>query len=159
MHAPQPGRSRRGEAGASAIEFAFVLPVFLILLYGIASYGLAFALSQVLTFAAEEGARAVVAADPAEPDYLDTAADLARTTVAERLAWLPASQRAVILGADNANVGVTFEDHGSGVEAVTVTVRHASYAESPLIPVLILPGIGSIPPLPSQIGAQAQGRI
>lgn len=55
---------RRGRAGAVSIEFAVVLPLLLTLMLGITYYGLIFAMQQVLTLAAEEGARAALRYQP-----------------------------------------------------------------------------------------------
>ena len=55
---------RRGSSGAVSIEFAVVLPVLLTLMLGITYYGLIFAMQQVLTLAAEEGARAALRYQP-----------------------------------------------------------------------------------------------
>ena len=46
--------------GATAVEFAIVLPVLLVLMFGVAYYGVILAMQQVLTLAAEEGARAAL---------------------------------------------------------------------------------------------------
>lgn len=55
---------RRASRGATAIEFAVVVPVLLVLILGIVYYGLIFAMQQVLTLAAEEGARAALRYQP-----------------------------------------------------------------------------------------------
>lgn len=55
---------RRSDSGAVSIEFAVVLPVLLMLILGITYYGLIFAMQQVLTLAAEEGARAALRYQP-----------------------------------------------------------------------------------------------
>ena len=51
----------RSKSGTSALEFALVAPIFLMLLFGIASFGLYFGTVIALTTAAAEGARASVA--------------------------------------------------------------------------------------------------
>lgn len=50
-------RVRRGERGMAAVEFALMLPVFLMLLAGIADFGRAFTIRQTLASAAHEAAR------------------------------------------------------------------------------------------------------
>jgi len=55
------GRYRRG---AASVEFAVALPALLMLMLGITYYGLIFAIQQVLTLAAEEGARAALRYQP-----------------------------------------------------------------------------------------------
>jgi hypothetical protein len=54
-HRYQP--SRRPQRGATALEFALILPVLLILFYGALTYTLIFAARMGLQHAAEEGAR------------------------------------------------------------------------------------------------------
>ena len=56
--------SSKKQRGASLIEFALVLPVFLTLIMGILFYGIAFATQQAVHFAAERGAEAAVSVDP-----------------------------------------------------------------------------------------------
>jgi Flp pilus assembly protein TadG len=50
---------RRGEAGASAVEFALVLPLLLVLVFGIIEFGLAFNRQQAFHAASREAARLV----------------------------------------------------------------------------------------------------
>ncbi len=51
--------------GISSVEFAIILPVFLLLIFGMIQFGLGWWLSQLITNGAREGARfGVVVADP-----------------------------------------------------------------------------------------------
>ncbi|MFA5787960.1 MAG: TadE/TadG family type IV pilus assembly protein [Actinomycetota bacterium] len=50
-------RGRSGEGGASAVEFALILPVLILLLFGIVQFGIAYNRTQGLQAAAREGAR------------------------------------------------------------------------------------------------------
>ena len=60
-HEPRvPRRSRRGEDGAVIVEFAAVFVVFAMLLAGLITYGMVFAVQQSLEHATSEAARAVV---------------------------------------------------------------------------------------------------
>lgn len=52
--------NRRRMSGVAAVEFAIVFPLLLALVLGIVYYGTVLALQQVLTLAAEEGARAAL---------------------------------------------------------------------------------------------------
>ncbi len=53
-----PGRLR-GERGASAVEFALIVPLLVLLVLGIAEFGHAFQVQGTLSAAAREGARAM----------------------------------------------------------------------------------------------------
>lgn len=52
-----PARSPRDESGAVVIEFAVVFIVFVLLLWGLISYGVVFAVQQSLEHAADEATR------------------------------------------------------------------------------------------------------
>jgi Flp pilus assembly protein TadG len=56
---------RAGERGAAAVEFALIVPVLLILVFGIIAYAYMFSFRQALSQAASEGARAAVGASTA----------------------------------------------------------------------------------------------
>jgi Flp pilus assembly protein TadG len=59
-------RDQRTERGAAAVEFALVLPILLVLLFGIVEFGRAFQVRATLEAAAREGARVMaVQNDPA----------------------------------------------------------------------------------------------
>jgi Flp pilus assembly protein TadG len=59
-------RGLRTERGAAAVEFALVLPILLVLIFGIVEFGRAFQVRATLEAAAREGARVMaVQNDPA----------------------------------------------------------------------------------------------
>ncbi|GAB3350947.1 TadE/TadG family type IV pilus assembly protein [Modestobacter lapidis] len=53
------GRRLHGERGASAVEFALIVPLLIVLVLGIAEFGHAFSVQGTLSSAAREGARAM----------------------------------------------------------------------------------------------------
>jgi len=62
------GRIRRGEAGTSVVEMAFVLPLLLLLVFAIGDFGIAYTRWNSLTNAVREGARVgVVFRSPCDP--------------------------------------------------------------------------------------------
>jgi len=62
-------KGRRSESGASAVEFAILLPVLMMVLFGIIEFGLALYRQAILTNASREGARlGIVQSVPAITD-------------------------------------------------------------------------------------------
>ncbi|MGH8458645.1 MAG: TadE/TadG family type IV pilus assembly protein, partial [Nevskiales bacterium] len=59
-------RARRSESGAAALEFAILLPLLLLLIYGLFVYSYMFVVQEAITFAAQEAAEAAVKVDPAQ---------------------------------------------------------------------------------------------
>jgi Flp pilus assembly protein TadG len=80
---------RRNEVGAAAVEFALIVPMLLLLVFGIAEFGRAYNIQVSLSAAAREGARVMAIEDDA---------------VAARAATLAAAPS---LQATNTNVEVT----------------------------------------------------
>jgi len=60
----------KSEKGASAVEFALILPILIILVFGIFEFGIAFNNYITITHAAREGAR-IAAVDLNNPDLKD----------------------------------------------------------------------------------------
>jgi hypothetical protein len=73
------GRRGKGEGGQSLVEFAFVLPIFLLVLFAIIDFGMAFHAWIAVTNSAREGARLGAVRAPAtdiEQRVRDTAGSL-----------------------------------------------------------------------------------
>jgi Flp pilus assembly protein TadG len=66
-------RKKSGQKGLAAVEFGLVLPIVVLILFGIFEFGMAFWRKQVLTAAVREGARAgIVATTPKkDKDYIE----------------------------------------------------------------------------------------
>lgn len=115
---------RGREHGASAVEFALILPLLIVLVFGIIEFGLAFSRLQGLQAAAREGGRvAAVAGD--EDDVRDRIQEVAPAFVAF----------------DDLDIGlVPTGGCQSGVDTVTVAVQVGEAARStysiriPLLP-------------------------
>ncbi len=69
--------SRRREDGAAAVEFAFIVPLLVLLFFGIVYFGLSIFRQQVIESAAREGARVASLAGTA--DEVEAAVDAAAT--------------------------------------------------------------------------------
>ena len=65
-------RRRRGERGAAALEFAFVVPIFLILVFGVIQFGLYFYSMQSGTSAVGEATRRMTVGDCQSTGSLQT---------------------------------------------------------------------------------------
>lgn len=114
--APHTAPSRKPQRGVAAIEFAAMSMVFFLLIYGIATFGAAFYTQQVLTRAAEDGARAsavvtglqandarirsVVLESLASSAIVPPAAASSRQL---RLAWLQSNLAALTIDTSNAS--------------------------------------------------------
>ena len=59
-YVPRLSRKRKRRRGSSAVEFAMVAPIFLVLVFGILEFGRLVMVQQIVTNAAREGARAAV---------------------------------------------------------------------------------------------------
>ncbi|HEU4941297.1 MAG TPA: TadE/TadG family type IV pilus assembly protein [Candidatus Eisenbacteria bacterium] len=65
---------RRSESGTALIEFAFVLPILLVLAMGMLDFGRAFHMKSLLDQAAREGARVAVVTSP-DVDIVESRVD------------------------------------------------------------------------------------
>lgn len=113
-------RARRDEGGAAALEFALVLPILLMLVFGIISYAYMFSVRQALTQAAAEGARAAAVAQTGQSATRATAA------VNEALAGLD-----MTCGAEGLTCTPTPATCGSA-SCMRVTVTYAYRANNPI---------------------------
>ncbi len=111
------GRQRRG---AATVEFAFVAPLFLLLLAGIIEFGLAFRIQHALSSAARRGARA--AAVEGASTY--TLVDQIKSHCVQILGVDAAD--VVVSVAVNGSTGLDLSDAESGDEVrVTVSIPYS----------------------------------
>jgi Flp pilus assembly protein TadG len=149
-------RPRRNERGASAVEFALVLPLLMLLLFGIISYGVMLSFRQSLSQAAAEGARA--AAVTFVTSEKQTAA---YASVSEALNSFGMTCAAGTLKKGSTTVGtcaVTTPGPctpvASGVTCVKVTLAY-NYRDHAIVP--SFPGVGYV--MPSTLTYSAQARV
>jgi len=161
-HSSLQHRTPDRQSGASAVEFAFVLPLLLALTYSLFVYSYVYVVYESINYAAQQAAEAAVAVDPFdEENYQANVENYARATAAGALSWLPASQRTAAIGANGSAIQVyPCSPGGNGGEycpagvtgGTPVVVKIQFPLSSPqLFPMMTLPGIGSIPPLPSSL--------
>lgn len=137
---------QRDERGAEMVEFAFVVVLLIMLLYGIISYGLILSAQSTVTQAAEDGARAGIVAST-------TPLAIAEGQAGGDVSWMGKGQCyepdavPVPLGSTSSAISCVAvpESCPSNVnnQCLKVTVSY-SYASAPLFP--ILPGLGIITP-------------
>lgn len=128
----RPARRSRpdaGEDGVAAVEFAIIGTLFLMILFGILTFGLVFALNHTLSHSASEGARTALVA-PA-----GTTVQAAEDAATSRMGWLGAG--AVV----QAFVEPCASD--PAYECVRVVTSY-DWAGNPLMPPL--PGLGLVMP-------------
>ena len=136
----------RQQKGAAAIEFALVFVIFFAVLYGVLSYSLPLLLMQSFNESTAEAVRRSVAVDPTTANYKQVVEKLATDVLTQRLSWIPA--------------GLQFSvpNHAKAVYAagvLTVSIDYPSSKLNNVLPVLVLPGIGSVPNLPTTLSAQS----
>ena len=133
------------QKGAAAIEFAAVFVIFFAVFYGLVSYSLPLLMMQSFNAAATEAVRRAVAIDPATAGYQTVVQNLAASTVASQLTWMPTA-----LAFDASNVSATYVG-----KILTVTITYPQAKLTSVLPVLVLPIIGQVPNLPANLIATA----
>ena len=138
---------RHYQSGAVAIEFAFVFPVFLGIVYAMIAYALAFLVLQSFTYASEEALRAALA-HPCDgtctPEELEPEV---KEQVEATLSWLSVTYVTEATSGD---------DFFSCTPENLCTVRLSA---GPLIPSLNLPVFGEVPRLPAELVGKASLRM
>ena len=116
--------SLREERGASAVEFAFVLPLLLVLVVGIAEFGRAFQVSGTLSAAAREGVRTMALQNnqtAARTTVRNVASSLSPALTDAQIAITPASCPVTYPNSTNVTVTISYRQpfitgfFGSGV--------------------------------------------
>lgn len=152
MNGSPLGGQRRQQSGSALVEFAFIFPILFLLMYGIVVYGYVFFLNQSVNFAAQQGAEAAVAVDPDADDFEALRQERVVEAVNDTLQWLPGTQRTRVLVCNGSSCPV--ED-----DMITVEVIFQLATPSWLFPAVTMPGIGSVPPMPTQLRATAAARL
>ncbi|GAA1141208.1 TadE/TadG family type IV pilus assembly protein [Nesterenkonia lutea] len=121
-------KARDRDRGASAVEFAIVAPVLVLMLLGILAFGHAFHVQSVLSNAARDGVRVMA--------LQDTSGGVDPQAVAKETAISSASPSASISAAQISIIPSTCEAAGtSGPGTATVTISY---------PMQLLGGLGAV---------------
>ena len=142
-----PRRRRvRGERGAAAVEFALVVPLLLVILFGIISYGFMLSFRQGLSQAAAEGARAAAVT-------VAGTADATRSARAEEAVESALESYGVTCGG-SLTCDIDVDDRCGSATCVTVELDYA-WNDDPLVP--IFPGLGIV--MPDHLVYQASAQV
>ena len=139
----------RKQKGAVAIEFAAVFVIFFAVFYAMVSYSLPLLLLQSFNQATAEAVRRSVALDPSTPNYNAALILRATQTVQSQLQWIPATFQF-----QTAHINPTYT---AGV--LTVEINYPSANLKNVLPFIVLPGIGTVPRLPTTLHAQSSLQI
>jgi Flp pilus assembly protein TadG len=138
---------RKSQTGAVAIEFALAFIIFFAVFYGLVSYSLPLVMMQSFNQATAEAVRRSVAVDPDTPNYSTVVINTANATLTQQLSWIPPVFNLV--------VGVDTSSQYSATGLLTVRVDYPVSKLNQVMPVLVLPGIGPVPSLPSHLTASS----
>ncbi|MDB5986991.1 MAG: pilus assembly protein [Nevskia sp.] len=145
----EAGRRVR-ETGATAVEFALILPLLFAILYGTITYGYAFFLQQQINFAAEQGARAAVAyIAPAGVTTTAARCAVAISAATNALAYMSAAEKAAL------NAPTCPAPPATGVAGLNNFSVQVQFKFLEMLPAITLPGIGNVPVLPNPLTATA----
>lgn len=142
------------QRGAVAIEFAAVFVLFFAVLYGLLGYCVPLLMLQAFNDAAAAGARIAVSVNPATNNYNAALTSAVNSAVNQRLSWMPAAWRNGCYSGSYLNTPTTESVQGRNYTRIQVCVNYP-YATSPVVPLLTLPGIGTVPRLPDVLTGQA----
>lgn len=146
------------QTGGAAVEFALVLPIFLVLLYGLVTFGALLYTQLALSRAAEDGARAAsfIAAPPGggSPSYAPVIAEVinslsasivaprsSNTSYATRKAWLQTQVQPTVTVTPDVSCGNTA---AAGVLRVQIVYPYSASAGTRIVPAISLPLVGSL---------------
>ncbi|MDX3907736.1 MAG: pilus assembly protein [Pigmentiphaga sp.] len=130
--------ARAAQRGIAALEFALVSVLFLIVLFGIISYGGLFIVQQSLSRAVEEGARVALQSTlNGQPGRLPSQAD-ACSAVAKSVDWL--NQHRAVMGQGPVLCQLSPPQacsYTAGLRCASLVVTYAGYRKYPLVPEML----------------------
>jgi Flp pilus assembly protein TadG len=137
-------RFQRSEDGAAMVEFALVIGLFVLVLYGLIAYGLALDLKQNMTHAATEGARAAIGAVPIGTETPDQAAErVAKDAVTRAMSSFKQFDTSTMVEAHADAAQCQPNPPTPTAECITVTIKYP-YKDKPIVP--SAPGLGVVIP-------------
>ncbi|MGB3127248.1 MAG: TadE family protein [Pseudomonas sp.] len=136
----------RKQKGTAAIEFIGVFVIFFAVFYGMVSYSLPLLLLQSFNQATAEAVRQSVGLDPTMPGYTAAVQSTAKLAITQRLSWIPNAYKF------DAATQVTATFTGG---LLSVAINYPTANLQAVMPFIILPGIGTVPRLPTTLQAQS----
>lgn len=118
--------------------------------YGTVSYALPLLLMQSFNHASTDAVREVITYNPQTPNFNTVINTEARNIVGQRLNWVPSAF------AFNPNTHVT-TSYSSGV--IRVEIRYPSSLIYNVVPRLVLPIVGAVPKLPTELSVASSFRL
>jgi Flp pilus assembly protein TadG len=142
------GRLSAAQRGVAAIEFAFVFPLFFVVLYAIIAYCLILCANMSMTSATQEGARAALASAGTTTPATEYAARAtnACNRASALMAWLP-------LAANSASCTQAPCGPSNAMMCITVAMSY-DYKNNPIVP--NLPLLGFVTPATLSASATIQ---
>jgi Flp pilus assembly protein TadG len=146
---------RRDDNGAAAVEFALVMPLLLLLVFGIISYGMMLSLRQTLSQATTEGARAaaVTLVDANKATEGRAAVNDALDSTDVTCVGSVLKNGATTVGSCSIGAAAPCTAGHPTPTCVTVTLTY-NYKDHPLVPSL---GLGVV--LPDKLSYSATARV
>jgi Flp pilus assembly protein TadG len=131
----------KDERGVAALEFAIVVQLLMILLYGMLSYGFVFSLQHNLTQASADAARATISQPSTSTDaqLITYAKNFATSELSSSMAKTYATVSAQIINCPS----------DASLRCIDVSISYP-YSSHPLLPTAILGGL-----LPSNVSAES----
>lgn len=147
-------KNRWTQKGIALIETVLVFPLFFAVVWATVGYSLPFFMLQTMNHATEEAVRTALRADPLQGNaaYRAKLVTLANERLTEKLAALPGSMEALLVRS------VTVQTIAS-LPTLVVRVTYPNYDQNPIIPILVLPGIGPVPNLTGDLVAESRYRL
>lgn len=121
-----------------------VFVVFFAVFYGMLSYSLPLLLMQSFHQAAAEGVRRSVSLDPTTPGYSALVVQRAKDAAQAQLNWIPSSLKFL-----PGYITATYTNNN----LLTVKITYPSDNIKAVLPALVLPGVGTVPNLPTNLTA------
>lgn len=142
----------RRQRGVSALEFALSAGLLFGLFWALISYTLPLIVLQSMQRAVTEAARVAESVDIDNNNYLAAVQTVAAFELGRQTQWMPASWLSRFNPAPTSTSNITL----SGTTTLVISLSMPNYASNPLVPAIRIPGLGTIPSLPTNLTVQAR---